>query len=185
MPDGMQAWGGTMDRTIETIARIAQTEFDGASLMGVPFMPYIKSQSLENARSTRTTEGYSIWGITLHVLYHKYLATQLLGEPGGLDPFPYEEADWPTVPKNAGQAEWNKLLTDLAVVHGRFIEALRHFSMERWDESLPQWNCTIGQVLDCMACHDLYHVVQMRNMQLTDMQSEAYHAKKINKVLMT
>ena len=51
-------------------------------------------------------------------------------------------------------------------MHARFIAALGRFPMSRWDELLPAWNCTVGQVLDCMACHDLYHVAQMRNMGL-------------------
>lgn len=155
-----------MDATIRTIARIAEREFRGPSLMGQPLMPYLRSLAFEKAAYDGTTEGYTAWGVALHLLYHKHLTIQLIGGDDGLAPFPYEAADWPSLPERRDPTAWRLLLDELEAMHARFIAALGRFPMSRWDELLPAWSCTVGQVLDCMACHDLYHVAQMRNMGL-------------------
>jgi hypothetical protein len=61
------------------------------------------------------------------------------------------------------------LLSDLEVVHRAYLRALETFPAERWSEELPQWRCTIGDVLQCIATHDVYHLAQIRNMGLKDL----------------
>ena len=46
-----------MDATIRAIARIAEQEFRGPSLMGQPLMPYLRSLAFEKAAYDGTTEG--------------------------------------------------------------------------------------------------------------------------------
>ncbi len=153
-----------MDRTMETLVRIAKTEFDGESLMGTAFLPYVKSLPFDKVVNDNTNGGYTVWGVTLHVLFHKCLTIQLVGGQTGLEPFPYEAADWPALPERQDEEGWRRLLEDLELVHKNFIMALENFPMDRWDEVLPEWKCTVGQVMDCIACHDMYHVAQIRNM---------------------
>lgn len=155
-----------MDGTIETLVRIANTEFSGASLMGSAFLPCIKSMSLEEVKRTDTFEGYSVLGITLHVLYHKYATIRLIQGSQGIPSYKYEEADWPKPPKSLGQASWDSLVSELGTMHEAWIKALKAFPMSRYEELVPAWNCTVGQVLECIACHDMYHVAQIRNMGL-------------------
>jgi hypothetical protein len=157
-----------MDKSLASIVSIAKTEFDGNSLMGKPFLPMVEGLPLGLVKSTETYEGYSVWGIALHVLYHKYSTIKLLGGETGLEPFPYEEADWPKVPADMSEAAWKRLLGELKTVHAAYIKAFENFDMKRWNEEIPAWKCTVGAVLETMAGHDLYHVVQLRNMGLTD-----------------
>jgi uncharacterized damage-inducible protein DinB len=158
-----------MNRPIEMLLEIAKTEFDGRSLMGTALMPYLRSLPLETVKSTGTCEGYSVWAIALHVLFHKHVTIKLLGGTTGLEPFPYQEADWPQVPARQDDAAWRRLLQELEIVHGQFLKAMEDHGAAKWNQELPQWKCTMGQVLECMACHDLYHVAQIRNMGLKDL----------------
>ncbi len=153
-----------MEGTIETLVRIANAEFSGASLMGPAFLPCVTSMSLDAVRSTDTFEGYSVWKIALHVLYHKYAAIRLIDSSRPTPAYRYEETDWPTPPQPLSQSSWESLLVELGAMHKAWIEALGAFPMSRYEELIPAWNCTIGQVLECIACHDMYHVAQIRNM---------------------
>lgn len=51
-----------------------------------------------------------------------------------------------------------------------WLAALRDFPMSRWDEPIPAWSCTVGQILDCIVLHDLYHVAMIRNMGLKSLK---------------
>jgi hypothetical protein len=132
-------------------------------------LPYLKSLQLEVVRSTETYEGYSVWAVALHVLFHKHATIGLLGGQAGLEPFPYEQTDWPPVPKKQDQASWNRLLEELGTVQDSWLKALEASGMSRWNDDLPEWKCTVGQVLQCIACHDMYHVAQIRNMGLKNL----------------
>lgn len=153
-----------MDGTIATLIRIANTEFNGASLMGPAFLPCIKALSLDAVKRVDTFEGFSVWKVALHVLYHKYAAVQLIGSPERNLEYRYEETDWPNPPEPMDKASWDRLILELEGMHRAWIKALEAFPMSRYDELIPAWNCTIGQVLECIACHDMYHVAQIRNM---------------------
>jgi hypothetical protein len=155
-----------MESVMDSMVRITKAEFDGRSLMGKPFLPTIRGMPPGLAASCETYEGYSVWAIALHVLYHKYLTIKLLGGETGLEPFPYEEADWPKPPSNKSAAAWERLLGELETVQAAYVKALVSFDMKRWKEDVPAWNCTVGDVIETMAGHDLYHVVQIRNMGL-------------------
>lgn len=161
-----------MDARLESLVRIASTEFDGPSLMGAAFLPCLASIPFEDVARENTYEGYSVWGVALHVLYHKYAAIKLAGGAVSAAAYPYEEADWPRVPAERTKPAWEKLLAELAAMQAAWLKALGEFPMARWDESIPAWGCTVGQVLDCIALHDLYHVAQIRNMGLQSLRKK-------------
>lgn len=159
-----------MDQRLETLVRIASTEFDGPSLMGMSFLPCIEAIPFEELTSAATYEGYTAWGVTLHVLYHKWAAITLAG--GKAPVYRYEEADWPSIPSKPDKTAWVALLADLRTMQKAWLAALGAFPMSRWDESIPAWGCTIGQVLDCIALHDLYHAAMIRNMGLKSLKAK-------------
>jgi len=161
-----------MDARLESLIRIAETEFDGPSLMGLAFLPCLASIPFEEVAREDTYEGYTVWGVALHVLYHKYAAAKLAGGAIPATAYPYEEADWPSLPDDRGKAAWDNLLVQLATMQKAWISALGAFPMTRWDEAIPAWGCTVGQVLDCIVLHDLYHVAQVRNMGLASLKKK-------------
>jgi hypothetical protein len=161
-----------MDKAIETLAGIARTEFDGPSLMGKPFLPYVRSLPFEVVRSNDTYEGYSVWGISLHVLFHKWAMLPIMGGAARPELYPYEQADWPKTPARQDAAAWSELLSNLERTQVAFLEALESMKPERLGEEIPAWSCSVRQALECMACHDLYHVAQIRNMGLKNLPTK-------------
>jgi len=158
-----------MDPKLETLIRIASTEFDGPSLMGKAFLPCIKDIPFEDLTSDATYEGYTAWGVALHLLYHKWAAIKLAGSKAPA--YKYEEADWPKLPAKPDKAAWLTLVEDLKAMQKAWLAALGEFPMSRWDESISAWGCTVGQVMDCIALHDLYHSAMIRNMGLKSLKS--------------
>lgn len=158
-----------MDRAIEALVRMTRREFEGPSLLGPAFLPYLRSLPLEAVRSRESYEGYSVWGISLHALYRKWVMLPLLG--GGTRPelFPYEERDWPEAPAAGGQEAWTELLRRLEAVHGAYLEALAALRPDRMGEPVEAWGCTLGEAAEAMCHHDLYHLVQIRNMGLKNL----------------
>ena len=158
-----------MDARLESLIRIARAEFDGPSLMGSAFLPCLASIPFEEVAREDTYEGYTVWGVALHVLYHKYAAAKLAGGEVPASAYPYEEADWPSLPAERTWQAWERLLAELGGMQAAWLAALGDFPMNRWDEAIPAWGCTVGQVLDCIVLHDLYHVAQIRNMGIPSM----------------
>lgn len=154
-----------MDKAIETLVRITEREWNGRSLMGKPFLPCVRELPLEVARDTATYEGYSAWAVCLHVLYHKWAMLPVMGAEAPKELFPYEEADWPK-PAGTQDAAWSRLLELLEKTHAAYVKALSALPPARLGEEIPAWKCSIGDALETMCLHDIYHVVQIRNMGL-------------------
>jgi len=138
--------------------------------MGKAFLPCVEAIPFEDLTGTATYEGYTAWGVALHVLYHKWAAINLAG--GKAPAYNYEEADWPKLPAKPDKVAWTSLVEDLKVMQKAWLAALGAFPMSRWDESIPAWGCTVGQVMDCIALHDLYHAAMIRNMGLKSLKSK-------------
>ncbi|MDA8409334.1 MAG: hypothetical protein M0001_02960 [Treponema sp.] len=158
-----------MDKSIETLLRITKTEWDGRSLMGKAFLPYVKGLPLDTVRSTATYEGYSVWGIALHVLYHKWAMLPIMGGSPRPELYPFEQADWPALPAKQDESAWKELLALLEKAHAAYIETLAAMPASKLGDSIAAWQCTVAEALETMCHHDLYHVVQIRNMGLKNL----------------
>jgi hypothetical protein len=140
--------------------------------MGKPFLPYVKGLPLDVVRSNETYEGYSVWGITLHVLYHKWATLPIMGGAARSELYPYEQADWPKTPAKQEAAAWDALLSNLEKTQAAYLETLMAMKGEKLDEDVAAWKCSVRQALECMAVHDLYHVAQIRNMGLKNLPTK-------------
>jgi len=158
-----------MDKAINTLLRITKTEWDGKSLMGTPFLPYVKNLPLDAVRSTSSYEGYSVWGIALHVLYHKWAMLAVMGGAPRPELYPFEQADWPALPAKQDEKAWKELLALLEKVHAAYLETLSAMPAAKLDETIAAWQCSVADALETMSHHDLYHVVQIRNMGLKNL----------------
>lgn len=158
-----------MDKAIATLVSMTKTEWDGRSLMGKPFLPFVKGLPLEVVKSVDTYEGYSVWGIALHVLYHKWAMLPVMGGAQRPELFPYEQADWPKPPAVQDAAAWKELLALLEKVHGAYVESLAAMPASKLEERIAAWDCTVAEALESMSHHDIYHVVQIRNMGLKNL----------------
>jgi len=160
-----------MDRALETLIRMTRREFEGPSLLGAAFLPYVKSLPLEVVRSRESYEGYSVWGIGLHVLFRKWVMLPLLGAGARPELYPYEEKDWPGPSQPEDAEAWAELLGRLEAVQGAYIGALEALRPERLEDRIGAWGCTLGEAAEAMCHHDLYHLVQIRNMGLKNLPS--------------
>ena len=153
-----------MDSRIELLVSMTDDDYHGTSFNGPSLIETLEDLSLQQICSTDTLEGSSAWGIVLHLIYWKYFLCRELGGDGGLTPFPYEEKDWPAVPKQQDQEKWDEVLTHMETVHNSYLDALRGLSSKDLERIIPGWKCTVLKAVSWMATHDLYHAVQIRNM---------------------
>jgi hypothetical protein len=58
------------------------------------------------------------------------------------------------------------------LTQGAYLETLKAIKAEKLDEDIAAWRCTVRQALECMAVHDLYHVVRIRNMGLRNLPTK-------------
>ncbi|MEI6388403.1 MAG: DinB family protein [Spirochaetota bacterium] len=158
-----------MDTTIETLLRMTKTEWDGKSLMGKPLLPTLRDLPLDTVRNVATYEGYSAWGIALHVLYHKWAMLAVMGGAPRPELYPYEQADWPKPPATQDEASWKELLALLEKVHAAYVATLAAMSPAKLGDEIAAWKCSVCDALETMSHHDLYHVVQIRNMGLKNL----------------
>lgn len=155
-----------MDQRIALLSEATRTEYDGESFNGPSLLKTLEGLSLEQICSTETAEGYSVWGIVLHLIYWKYFLTRELGGKAAFEEFPYEVKDWPALPESADADAWASTRSDMDAVHAAYIQALESFPAEKLDEELAAWKCPYIKAISWMATHDLYHTAQIRNMGL-------------------
>ncbi|MAG14237.1 MAG: hypothetical protein CMN78_06545 [Spirochaetales bacterium] len=153
-----------MDDKVEMLVQITKDEFDGNSFNGPPLIKTLQSLSFEQITSIETYEGYSVWAIVLHLIYWKHTLTAYLGGSPGVDPFPYEEKDWPGPPESPTPEAWEKTMEHLRGAHEHYLSALKKRSAESLNDEIADWKCNVAKAVSWMATHDLYHVAQIRNM---------------------
>lgn len=153
-----------MDQRISLLSEMTKIEYDGAPFNGPSLMKTLEELDVDQVLSTDTHEGYSVWGIVLHLIFWKYSLSRQLGGSGGFDTFPYEEKDWPALPEEKTKDAWDSVLNDMATVHKAYIDALESFPAEKLGDELALWHCSYLKAVSWMATHDLYHVAQIRNM---------------------
>lgn len=153
----------------ELLLRQADDAFFGPAWHGPAVLPTLKKLTAAEAVRTSPWEGFTPWGVVLHMAYWKHRGTQLLAKASeGLvippGKFFRSPADWPALPTVADGPTWNADLNALKEVHQRFAEALKRFPPDRWNTAVRSDGTTASQVAFGVAAHDLYHTAQIRNM---------------------
>jgi len=150
---------------------ITQSEeaFRGNAWHGPSVWPTLTKLHWEEALAPSPFEGYTAWGVVLHMAYWKHLATVRLAKasggavssPGRLFRGP---ADWPLVPDPASGPGWLEDLVQLDLVHRRWVAALEAFPDDLWDQAVNARGRTVASTAFGVPAHDLYHIAQIRNM---------------------
>lgn len=143
---------------------ITESEYHGGSFNGPNLVKTLKSLTMEQVTTKDTYEGYSVWGIVLHLMYWKHYLARVLGDET-LSDFPYPGEDWPVLPEVLTSSAWGQVLGELDSIHTAYMTALEAFPEERLSEKMS-WGCTFGEAVAWLATHDTYHVAQIRNMGL-------------------
>ena len=147
------------------ILAYSDTEFNGSSFNGNSLIATLKKLSPEAAASKATLEGYSAWGVAIHVAWCKhYVAVAIAGEEAiGAFPLPAGETTFGQ-PENADAAAWEATLAYLEDIHARLGALLRSMDDATAERSIPSWGIDIGQAIAWYLTHDAYHVAQIRSM---------------------
>ena len=123
---------------------------------------------MEQVTMTDTLEGYTVWGITLHVASWKWLLADILG--GNPRPWPYQREDWPKLDEVPTKAVWQKIIDDLIAAHHDYMKALEGLSDEKLDEEHKEWKIPHWQFITWMSSHDVFHGAQIRNMGIGEIE---------------
>jgi hypothetical protein len=153
-----------MNSDLAMIIDITEREYHGMSFNAPPLRKMLDKLTLDEVTSTDTYEGYSVWGIVLHVLYWKYQLAAWLNAPDMPD-YPYQKDNWPALPEVLSQEAWEKTLGLMDAYHNTYISALRTLPSGKLDEKM-EFNCTWADTIAWMSTHDTYHIAQIRNMGL-------------------
>jgi len=152
----------------EMIISIANQEFAGPSLNGPALIETLRSLAPEEAASTDTYEGYSAWGVALHVLYFKHLVASELGAE--VPPYNYEPVGFPKQPAETSRAAWDTLIGELELTHAGLIAAVEGASEERLNEIHESWKMPVWNSLMWAISHDTNHTAQIRSMGLPSLR---------------
>lgn len=157
-----------MDATRDYLAWLADSEFGGGSFNGPSLIETLRSISAEEALSTDTYEGYTAWGVALHVLYFKYLVGKQLGAE--LPEYHYDEKGWPAIGDDRSQSAYESMIEELEAFHNPTVTAFKTASDEQLSAEMPGWERPLGIAFAWIVSHDTNHNTQIRNMGLPSLK---------------
>lgn len=105
---------------------------------------------------------HSIWALTLHLAYWKYVVRRHL-EPEEIPHFPRSPANWPVVSETADERAWRTDRALLTEEDRLFAATARRFAPSRLNRRPPgvrKW--TYGELIIGVAAHDAYHTGQIQ-----------------------
>jgi len=138
-----------MQTSLSLLIWLTESEYNCGSFNGPNLVKTLRSLTMEQVTSEETYEGYSVWGVVLHLMHWKHFQARVLGDTT-LDDFPYEGENWPALPEGRSEAAWLQTLADQEEIHAAKME----------------WGCPFGEAIAWMTTHDTYHIAQIRNMGL-------------------
>lgn len=157
-----------MDETRDYLIWLADAEFAGPSMNGPSLVETLRSLSAEEAASTDTYEGYTAWGVALHVLFFKYKIGAQLG--ASLPAYTYDESGWPSLPDEKNEANYKAMIDDLEAFHRPTVEAFKAATSEKLEERFAPMKTSLGNAFAWLVAHDANHNAQIRNMGLPSLK---------------
>jgi uncharacterized damage-inducible protein DinB len=149
---------------------IADGEFRGPSFNGPSLIETLRSLSAEEAASTETYEGYSAWGVALHVLYYKYRLGKVLGAE--MPAYRYDENGWPSLPDTPDDDAYEAMIRDLEAFHDAVRGTFKTADSDKLEEPMPSWKVSLGKSFAWLVAHDANHNAQIRNMGLASLKQK-------------
>lgn len=154
-----------MNSDLAMIIDITEKEYHGGSFNGPSLRTMLDGLTLDEVTSTDTYEGYSVWGIVLHLLNWKQQWAEWLDAPG-LPDYPFPKENWPVLPENPTQEAWEETLALMDSVHAAYVAALRDLPPGKLEEKIEVWDFSWAEAIAWMTTHDTYHIAQIRSMGL-------------------
>jgi len=137
-------------------------EGKGESFNGRCLKDELASRSAAQASSADTVEGYSVWGVALHV--HRYKEIFLARLEARAPRFPAGDEDFPPVPVALTEEDWHEVQAAMALTHDALSTRARTLGEPFLDTSFDGGAMTWAEGLISVFTHDFYHVAQIRSM---------------------
>ncbi len=139
-------------------------DWKGDSWNGRNLRDELAAHSAAQASDSGSLEGYTVWGIALHVLRIKEM---LLAELDGRTPvWPEGEERFPAVPQGGlTENRWAEIQALLAKTHDALLAKVRTLDEVFLETKFQPWDVSWGNALTWASSHDVYHVTQIRNMK--------------------
>jgi hypothetical protein len=137
--------------------------FYGEAWHGAALLPTIREIDLSQAQ-LENGEGYSAWKIVLHCAYWKFFVRRAISSDGVRLSFPRQPDDFPDLPVERSQADWQADIDFLETEHKLLGEAVQRLPGGRLAETHPQEHLTYAGLILGVASHDTYHTAHIRNL---------------------
>jgi hypothetical protein len=139
-------------------------DWKGQALDGRSLREELLAHPAREAISDRTYEGYTVWGVALHVHRYKEILLSTLEKREA--EFPEGDEDFPAVPE-AGLTEpkWLEAIGLMDETHEALIGHARTLDEPFLETLFEPWQMSWGTAFTWAAGHDRYHVAQIRNMK--------------------
>lgn len=139
-------------------------EWKGGSFNGRCLRDELASHSADQAIDTQTVEGFTVWGVGLHV--HRYKEIFLARLEGRGPVFPAGDSDFPSIPEaGLDEARWRATLAQMEATHDALSARARTLEEHVLDGSFDGGEMTWAEGLISVFTHDFYHVAQIRSMK--------------------
>jgi len=139
-------------------------EWKGESFNGRCLREELAAHTAPQASDTHTVEGYTVWGVGLHV--HRYKEIFLARLEGREPVFPAGDLDFPPVPaEGLTQARWQDVQAAMAATHDALSARARTLEEPFLDASFDGGEMPWAEGLISVFTHDFYHGAQIRNMK--------------------
>ena len=138
-------------------------EWKGESFNGRCLRDELAAHTAAQACYDRNVEGYSVWGVGLHV--HRYKEIFLAKLEGREPVFPAGDFDFPAVTAGLTDATWLEVISQMERTHDALSARARTLEEPFLDTSFDGGEMTWAEGLISVFTHDFYHVAQIRNMK--------------------
>jgi uncharacterized damage-inducible protein DinB len=131
---------------------------EGEAWHGPALVEVLSDLKAADAAARPIAEGHSIWEIVGHVAATiESVGARLDGRASQLGP----EEDWPVVPKDRSDNEWQKAMDNLKKVHKTLIDKMADIDSLDPDRPIVEGFSSVYITLHGLAQHNIYHAGQI------------------------
>ena len=138
-------------------------EWEGESFNGRCLRDELAAHTAAQAADTHTVEGFTVWGVGLHVHRYKEIFLARLEEREPV--FPGGDFDFPPVPQELTDLRWEAAILQMEKTHNALSARAKGLKEAFLDGSFDGGEMTWAEGLISVFTHDFYHVAQIRSMK--------------------
>lgn len=150
-----------MNPEIRLLLDMLDRAFDSKGWHGTTLLGALRGVTPDQAVWQPGPGRNSIWALTLHTAYWKYVVRRRLERARERGAFPRGPSNWPAVPEPT-LAAWRADVRLLQRMHAELTATVKAFPPRRLGARSPRGQWTMAQMIFGVASHDLYHTGQIQ-----------------------